>query len=143
MRVIVCGSREWTDREIVDTVLDGYEAQCFDDDEAELVVIEGGAKGADAAAADWSRRLHHNHLQFPADWDTHGKAAGPIRNQRMLDEGKPDVVVAFKDGFQHDFQMPKEDGSGEWETVKMRGGTEDLVRRAKAAGIPVYVISHG
>lgn len=36
-------------------------------------------------------------LRFPAKWNEHGKAAGPIRNQQMLTEGKPDVVFAFHD----------------------------------------------
>jgi len=49
-----------------------------------------------------------------ADWETHGRAAGPIRNEKML-TWKPDLVVAFPGGV----------------------GTADLVRRAEAAGVPV------
>lgn len=52
---------------------------------------------------------------FPADWRKYGKSAGPLRNQQMIDEGKPDLVVAFPGGT----------------------GTADMVRRAKAAGIRV------
>lgn len=52
---------------------------------------------------------------FKADWDKHGKAAGPIRNQQMLDEGKPDLVLAFAGG----------------------KGTDDMCRRARAAGVEV------
>lgn len=50
-----------------------------------------------------------------ADWKTHGRAAGPIRNQRMIDEWKPTLVIAFAGG----------------------RGTADMIRRAKAAGIEV------
>jgi len=55
---------------------------------------------------------------FLANWRTHGKAAGPIRNQQMLDEGRPHLVVAFPGGT----------------------GTADMVRRAKAAGVPVMEV---
>lgn len=59
---------------------------------------------------------------YGADWDTHGKAAGPIRNQRMLDEGQPEIVFAFTDD------------------LAASRGTADMVRRARAADLPVYVI---
>jgi hypothetical protein len=136
MRVLVCGSREWTDIEMVHTVLDGLVGRCIDAREP-MTVIGGGARGADAAAHCWHGPCEVGLLTFPADWDRHGKAAGHIRNQRMLDEGKPDVVLAFKDGFLADWT--EDDGS----VHERRGGTEDMVRRVKAAGIPVYVVSHG
>lgn len=103
-----------------------------------FTLIEGGAPGADDIAAWWADNspMHsHNerpddppfeHLQFKADWKRHGRGAGHIRNQQQLDEGKPDTVVAAKNGF--DWSL-----SG--------GGTEDMVRRAKAAGIPTYVVA--
>jgi len=56
---------------------------------------------------------------FPADWEKDGLAAGPMRNQRMLDEGKPDLVIAFPGG----------------------RGTADMVQRAKAAHVRVIEIS--
>ena len=37
-------------------------------------------------------------LAFPAEWKKHGKAAGPIRNRKMLQDGKPDLVLAFPGG---------------------------------------------
>lgn len=142
MRVLVCGSRDWDDRNIVTAVLTGLYAEetvgYLVTDMDGFTVIEGGARGADQLAAEWahSSPFHsHNvnpdhppfeHLQFHADWNAHGKAAGPIRNQQMLDEGKPDLVLAFKDNF-------------DW-TLR-RGGTEDMVKRAKKAGVPVYVVS--
>ena len=68
-------------------------------------IIEGGANGADALAARWV--YHRNqlgngymiaHIQYPADWDKFGKAAGHIRNAQMLSEGKPDIVLALPGG---------------------------------------------
>jgi hypothetical protein len=57
---------------------------------------------------------------FPADWETHGRAAGPIRNQAMLDEGKPYLVIAFWDG--------------------KSKGTLDMISRATRAGVPVKIV---
>ena len=54
-------------------------------------------------------------IVFPAEWDKYGVSAGPIRNQKMIDEGKPDLVFAFPGG----------------------RGTTDMIRRAAVAGIRV------
>lgn len=132
MRVLVCGSREWTDVAAVHGALYGLAALVGDEDD--FVVIQGGAPGADSVASDWVAvtDLADEHLAFPADWDRHGKAAGPIRNQQMIDEAKPDVVIAFKDRF--GVQNP--------ETPWEKDDTEDIVQRAKTAGIPVYLVTH-
>lgn len=79
------------------------------------VIIHGGARGADALAGMYASSNGIKELVFPADWSAEGPAAGPIRNQRMLEDGKPDVVVAMKGG----------------------AGTADCVRRAQAMGIPI------
>lgn len=64
----------------------------------DITIISGGARGVDSAAIDFAT-VHFCKLEvFKADWNKHGKAAGPIRNQQMLDEGKPDLVVAFPGG---------------------------------------------
>lgn len=85
-----------------------------------IEIISGCAKGADSVAVDWSIVNWLPCHKYSADWETHGKAAGPIRNQQMLDEGKPDLVVAFPGG----------------------KGTADMVRRAKKAGVKVRVIEY-
>lgn len=85
----------------------------------DIVIINGSAKGVDSASSDWAIVNYAQLEEYPADWKTYGKGAGPIRNQQMLDEGKPDLVVAFP---------------GE-------SGTADMVRRAKKAGIPVREIA--
>lgn len=112
MRVLITGSREWAD---VATMCEEF-CKLPDD----TVVIHGGARGADAMADRMARGEHMAVEVYPADWKAHGKAAGPIRNQKMLDEGKPDLVLAFP-------------------TPKSRG-TWDMVRRAKSAGVEVRVI---
>ena len=58
-------------------------------------------------------------LEFPAKWEEFNKYAGPIRNQQMIDEGHPDLVVYFHDNI---------DGSK---------GTKDMVDRATRTNIPI------
>lgn len=114
MRILVCGGRSYSDRRLAFSELDRIHAATPID-----CVIEGGANGADDIVSKWSAsRNVHNHKRYHADWAIHGKAAGPIRNQRMIDEGKPDLVVAFPGG----------------------RGTADMVNRAMAAGIEVIEV---
>lgn len=116
MRVLVCGSRTFEDDQIVTTVLEGFYSE-----QMMTVVIDGACPtGADEFASRFTGVAHE---RYPADWETHGKAAGPIRNQQMLDASKPEVVLAFVD-----------------KPLGESRGTADMVRRAKEAGVPTYVI---
>ena len=115
MRVLVCGGREYADRARLNRILDRVHAE-----RGISAIIQGAARGADMMAAEWG--LDHSPVlvcSYPADWDKHGKQAGPIRNQEMLDESKPDAVIAFPGG----------------------SGTADMVRRARAAGVAVWEIA--
>lgn len=62
------------------------------------LVIHGGAQGADTMAGEWAQSRGIACMAFAANWATEGRAAGPIRNKRMLDEVSPNVVVAFPGG---------------------------------------------
>lgn len=126
MRIIVCGSRTFTDHNIVTAVLDGLWRQVERQEEYWLAVHEGGANGADTLARNWALNQnvdHVFHVEHPADWTKDGKAAGPIRNQKMLNEAVPDFVIAFVD-----------------KPLDQSRGTADMVRRARKAGVPTYVI---
>ncbi len=87
MKVLVCGSRTWTDVEAI-----SRELACFPGD---TTVIHGAAKGADAIADKIASQLGFKVIVFPAFWEEKGRAAGPLRNLRMLAEGEPDLVLAF------------------------------------------------
>lgn len=117
-RVLVCGGRDFgrTTREKI-----AFDAQMIllDWDMGVRTIIHGGARGADTLAAGFAKASGKAVVEFKADWAAHGRAAGPIRNQRMLDEGRPDHVIAFPGG----------------------RGTADMVARARAAGIPVQIVS--
>lgn len=119
MRTLVCGSRHWKDRDLVFRTLDEWHAIVGISE-----VIEGCAKGADSIAEDWarSRRVYLTH--YPADWDGLGKQAGPLRNSRMLTDGKPQVVIAFHDDLFHS------------------AGTGDMVKKAERAGVKVVLVNH-
>ena len=109
VRAVVCGGRDFRDQELVDRTLDSLGI---------TVLIEGGANGADALASAWAFRNRVPWARYKADWTLYGNAAGPVRNQQMLTEGKPDVVVAFPGG----------------------SGTADMVRRARLAGVHVLEV---
>jgi hypothetical protein len=112
-KLLVCGSREWRDRNAVHLVL-MCEPNHQGWGDSPVTVIHGGARGADSFADQSARDLGYDVKVFPADWDKHGRAAGPIRNRQMLDE-QPDLVVAFGQG----------------------RGTNDTVGEAERRGIPV------
>lgn len=119
MILLVCGGRDYSDGEHVFAVLDEIHQA-----EDVLLVVEGTARGADLLAEAWARSREVPYLGVPAPWATKRKAAGPIRNSQMLDTrtlGLPfrvpiTLVVAFPGG----------------------SGTEDMVTKARAAGIEVY-----
>ncbi len=116
-RVLVCGGRDYRNRTRVVEVLD-----LIHDADPISMLLHGGASGADRFA-EWWALTHRDYesiacLAFDAEWSKHGRAAGPIRNARMLEEGKPDLVVAFPGG----------------------RGTQDMVTRAKVAGVPVHEV---
>lgn len=162
-RILVCGDREWWDRNYIFDRLDEFH---------ELygisTIIEGCARGADRVAgwpcplpdALWdrpdtyfTRKRNHRHRDgevhaeeagecrkpviyaplgwarergipvehYPADWDQFQKRAGYIRNQQMLDEGKPHLVVAFHSNLQDS------------------KGTRNMVEIARKAGVDTHV----
>jgi hypothetical protein len=114
VRVLVCGDRNWTEQVPIYMRLRQLPR--------DTVVIHGCARGADTIGGQVARSLGFKVLEFPADWDKYGKGAGPIRNQQMLDEGKPELVLAFHRNFADS------------------KGTKDMVSRAKKANIPCEVI---
>lgn len=115
MRVLVCGDRHWDDLELLQRELLVH---------APTLVIHGGARGADSLAGVVAHRLKLPFLEFKAEWAKYGRAAGPLRNQRMLDEGKPDLVLAFHD----DLDQSK--------------GTKNMIQLAKRAGVSVRLVQH-
>lgn len=116
----MCGSRGWKDTASIGQILD--ELLSMLPEKEQLVLIHGGCpSGADKIAHDEASKRQITTIVEKADWNRHGKAAGPIRNQLMLDEHKPDVTYAFRSGGKS-------------------SGTDDMVKRSKKAEVPTYII---
>jgi len=110
MRLLVTGGRDyWDEIELFNTLDEIAEYRDIS------VVIHGNAAGADTLAGTWARDRGIPVISVPADWQRYGRQAGPIRNRLMLEQCKPDLVVAFKGG----------------------RGTKDMVTISRAAGIEV------
>lgn len=143
--VIVCGSRRWTDYEMIEAKLNELERELT----GGMLVIEGkNPNGADMIAGFWASQARSRGvgwISMPAEWKHHAEgwcpgawcalksyciAAGGRRNQAMLDRALLEphqFVVAFKDDF---------------DRRKRSGGTEDMCARAEAAGVRGVVIRH-
>lgn len=111
--MLVCGGRDFVDADLLRTTLDALHAE-----HRFQVLIEGAARGADTLAGDWADSRGIERLTFVAEWERLGRSAGPIRNERMLKEGRPDLVVAFPGG----------------------RGTAHMTRVARTAGVRVLEI---
>ena len=102
MKVLVCGGRRYDSWKHLSCCLDlihyGDGDENEDPDEKIEEIIHGGATGADSLAERWAKENSIPTRVFPAEWETYGRAAGPIRNTKMLEEGKPDLVLAFEGG---------------------------------------------
>jgi hypothetical protein len=113
MRVIVFGARDWRDVEPI-----AREMQKLPHG---TIIIEGGAPGADTIAAEVARGLGFDVEEYVAEWGKYANAAGPIRNQRMLVEGRPEGGLAFH------------------RDIEKSRGTRDMAMRLKKAGVPFRV----
>jgi len=127
MRVLVCGGRDYGFR--LDTTGKKQHNQehweCLYGELDKYIpdftcLIAGGATGADQMAERWARDRQLPYLIFPAQWYKYEKKAGYLRNKQMLDEGKPDLVIAFPGG----------------------KGTAMMVKLAEEAGVEVIKIEH-
>ena len=116
MRVLICGSRDWTDIELIRSWIAKLQ------DWGYSTVIEGEARGADSIARNEANKAGMIVMKFPANWDKYGKSAGPIRNTQMLVEGKPDLVVAFHNN------------------IQISKGTKNMIKQAEAARVKVILV---
>jgi hypothetical protein len=109
-RVIFSGSRNFRDPAPIRAALESLRKK------GDWKVVHGAARGLDSLAGELAPEYSFEVEAHPADWDKHKKAAGPIRNQKMVDLG---ACVAFA--------FPLEESRGTW----------DFIRRARKAQIPV------
>ena len=93
VKVVVCGGREFNDKGFIFSELDRLHR-----DFRFSQVIEGAARGVDTIAGAWARARGLELVEFPADWKNEGRHAALSRNERMLRDSKPDLVIAFPGG---------------------------------------------
>lgn len=117
MRILITGSRAWADEEAIRDALI-RESHRLRVCAADVTVVHGGARGADAIADRLAREYGCQVEVVRADWDRYGRAAGVIRNGVMVSRGAV-VCLAFPIGISR--------------------GTRDCIARAAAAGIPTVV----
>lgn len=124
-KILVCGGRNYTDYTTLSKVLNSLAERHSENYHpldnwlpTDILIIHGGAKGADSLADKWAVNHFAQIKEYPAEWETYGKAAGPIRNKYMLLNSEPDIVVAFPGG----------------------RGTAHMIKTAKNEGYNVLII---
>jgi hypothetical protein len=118
LKLLVTGGREFgrhpAEREFIYKMIE----ETLGDLAIPHVIIQGGAPGADEIAVEWAKLFgvaFETYAVTKEDWCMYGRAAGPIRNSKMLKESKPDKVLAFPGN----------------------RGTADMTRKAVLADVPV------
>ena len=114
IKVLVCGDRNWRDLDKIRIRLAALGS--------DVTIVHGDCRGADRMAGFVGHQLGMKVIAVPAKWTTLGRAAGPIRNQAMIDM-VPDLVLAFHSNLSNST------------------GTVDTINRAKLARIPFEVIT--
>ncbi|CAM4352371.1 hypothetical protein [Nocardiopsis rhodophaea] len=123
LRIIVTGGRNYNDRDTVHRILAEYPGRHTLVNGACKVIDAHGRyhrprsneePGADRLATEYALGCGWDIAYYPPHWRQYGRAAGPVRNRWMVEDGA-DLVIAFPGG----------------------SGTAHLVREAEKAGIPV------
>ncbi len=140
MIILVCGSRDFDDYDLVGYGLSLASRAVMTSHDETTTLRHGGCSrkykrggrmvetSADLLAEEWVRRNKLHTLGWEidcrkADWGAHGRAAGPVRNEEMLEPEKPDIAVAY--------------------LVRnlLCRGTRDMMRRLEAACVTTLVIT--
>lgn len=126
--ILVCGSRNFYDYNLLKSELDKYIDKILNYqnnnlifDKNNITILHGGCSGADSLANKYAKINNYKIIKIKAEWDKYGKAAGPIRNKKML-ELNPNIVIAFSSESQ------------------LTTGTKNTIDQAKLLNIPYITI---
>lgn len=119
-KVIIAGSRKYDDYATLKMECDKILSRKFEDTDSEVIIVSGGAPGADTLGERYAVERGLQIERHPADWEKYGRSAGPKRNAEMADVA--DALIAF----------PK--------TGEENRGTKNMVNTARAKGLQVRVI---
>jgi hypothetical protein len=138
MKILICGDRNWSDREKIaqqlriiakvwwfageftPTIIQGCNG--YDEDgRPSFKTGKPTVRGADMIAREEAKKLGFLIEDYPYPGEL-GRAGGPVRNQLMADQ-RPDLGIAFHSN------------------IEESKGTKDMVRRARQALVPVEIIT--
>ncbi len=119
MKLIIAGSRTFNDYERLEKVCNWFliDSACSGIEYGNIIVVSGGAKGADELGKTYAKKHGFSIKQFPAEWDKYGKSAGAIRNAEMADFANH--CICFWDG--------------------KSAGTKNMIEVAKEQGLKLHV----
>lgn len=120
-KVLMFGARDWTDPV---PIVEELKRLIEEHGVSNLLVIEGGADGADELAGRYATDWNIHTARVPALWKTRGRGAGPQRNAIMA-ALEPDEAIGFH------------------ENLFASKGTADMARRLDKAGIPYRILGGG
>lgn len=120
MKVLVFGSRDWVNQGPIERELSKLPPG--------TVIVHGACRGADNIAGYVAEKLGFQVRVYPAQWELHGKRAGSLRNQAMLDGEHPS-----KDGTKLDFAIVFH------KDLRLGLGSHDMKNRLDAAGVRVDI----
>lgn len=113
MKTIIAGCRDFENYPLLKETVDKFRESV-----AVTEIVSGGAAGADTLGEQYAKENRITLKVFPANWDKHGRAAGPIRNKQMAEYA--DQLIAIWDG--------------------QSKGTENMIKTMKEVNKPVYII---
>lgn len=96
MKLIVTGSRDWVDEDLIEQAFYVFTDSALNRNE-QITVVHGDCPTGADAIANWIAENYGFHIRrYPAEWNLHGRGAGPIRNEEMVREHRnADYVLAF------------------------------------------------
>ena len=115
MKLAIVGGRDFNNYDLLRKYANILTEKC---PRPHIVIVSGGAKGADTLGVQFAREHRYDTQVFPAEWGKFGKSAGFIRNQTIVDNC--DMVLAFWDGVSR--------------------GTADTIAKAKKAKKPTFIV---
>ena len=117
MKILVCGDRNWNNAEAMCREL------MFLSTRGDITIIHGDCRGADKMAGEFAVLMGFTVIVVPAEWEKYGRRAGPVRNKKMFDENRPDLVLAFH------------------EHIDESKGTKHMMEYAKKKGCPARLVT--
>lgn len=111
-RVIIAGSREYDDYHHLAKACDFLLKNVS---HPRIEIVSGATRGADTLGERYAKERGHLLTRFPADWDTHGRSAGPLRNRKMAEYAN--ALIAFPIG--------------------KSAGTRNMIQQARQLGLDI------